>query len=75
MTTEEIINTKIDCFTDSSEFANKCLENGISIKWYVMTMDSTLTTSAIVQANSYYPKPVVKRCPCCITTDESGGPE
>lgn len=33
MTTEEIINTKIDCFTDSSEFANKCLENGISIKW------------------------------------------
>lgn len=33
MTTEEIINTKIDCFTDSSEFANKCLKNEISIKW------------------------------------------
>ena len=21
------------CFTDSSEFANNCLKNGISIKW------------------------------------------
>ena len=33
MTAQDIIDTKIECFTDSSEFANKCLENEISITW------------------------------------------
>lgn len=33
MTVEDIINTRIECFTDSSEFAKKCLSYGVLIKW------------------------------------------
>ncbi len=33
MTVKDIINTKIENFTDSSEFAKKCLSNGIKIEW------------------------------------------
>jgi hypothetical protein len=32
MTYKDIINTKIECFTDRSEFDNYCLKNGINIK-------------------------------------------
>ncbi len=33
MTVEDIINTKIVFFTDSSEFAKKCLSNRIELEW------------------------------------------
>ena len=33
MTVEDIINTQIECFRDSNEFATKCLSNGVEIKW------------------------------------------
>lgn len=33
MTGAEIVDTKIECFTDSNEFVNKCFKNGIDIKW------------------------------------------
>lgn len=32
MTAQDIIDTKIECFTDRSEFDNYCLKNGINIK-------------------------------------------
>ena len=33
MTVEDIINTQIESYTDSSEFAKKCLSKEIKIKW------------------------------------------
>ena len=33
MTVEDIINTQIECFRDSSKFATKCLSNGVKAKW------------------------------------------
>lgn len=33
MTTQDIIDTKIECFADSSEFANNCLKNGIALQF------------------------------------------
>ena len=33
MTVEDIISTKIVFFTDSNEFAKKCLSNGVKAKW------------------------------------------